>query len=151
MPTQGLGFLTQKGQIWSKIYILGHFGPNIGIFGPFRPMPVQKTMQTRCLGGFSVIKPTRKARGPEAEGPARCRWCSTSVLVLRERGPRHGTSESPFKVRYQADNALKRPLVWTVSFVDMCVIWRYPALSRAISRHLAPSRAISAISPSFAS
>ena len=47
-------FLAQKGQIWSKICIFGHFGPNIGIFGPFRPMPDQKTMQTRCLGGFSV-------------------------------------------------------------------------------------------------
>ena len=25
---------------------------NIGIFVPFRPMPDQKTMQTRCLGDF---------------------------------------------------------------------------------------------------
>ena len=28
------------------------FWPNIGIFGPFGPMPDQKTMQTRCLGVF---------------------------------------------------------------------------------------------------
>ena len=49
-----LGFLAQIGQIWSKICIFGHFGPNIGFFGPFRPMPDQRAMQTRCLGGFSV-------------------------------------------------------------------------------------------------
>ena len=30
-----------------------HFWPNIGIFGPFDPLPNQKIMQTRCLGGFS--------------------------------------------------------------------------------------------------
>ena len=35
-------------------YIFGHFGSNIGISGSFRPMPDQNTMQTRCLGGFSV-------------------------------------------------------------------------------------------------
>ena len=29
-----------------------HFGPNIGIFGPFDLMPDQKTMRTSCLGGF---------------------------------------------------------------------------------------------------
>ena len=29
-----------------------HFGPNIGIFGPFDLRPDQKTMQTSCLGGF---------------------------------------------------------------------------------------------------
>ena len=29
-----------------------HFWPSIGIFGPFDPMPDQKTMQTRCLGVF---------------------------------------------------------------------------------------------------
>ena len=34
-------------------------------------------------------------------------------------------------------------LVWTVLFVDMCVIWRYLALSGAISCYLAPSPAIS--------
>ena len=35
------------------------------------------------------------------------------------------------------------PLVWTVLFVDMCVIQRYLALSGAIWRYLAQSRAIS--------
>ena len=32
-----------------------HFGPNIGIFGSFGTMPDQKTMRTRCLGGFTVM------------------------------------------------------------------------------------------------
>ena len=32
----------------------GHFGPNIGIFGPFGIVPNQKTLRTRCLGGFPV-------------------------------------------------------------------------------------------------
>ena len=31
------------------------FGPNIGFFGPFGPMPDQKPRQTRCLGGLSVM------------------------------------------------------------------------------------------------
>ena len=30
-------------------------GPNIGIFGLFDPMPDQKTMQIRCLGGFPLV------------------------------------------------------------------------------------------------
>ena len=29
------------------------FWPNIGFFGPFDPMPDHKTMQTKCVGGFS--------------------------------------------------------------------------------------------------
>ena len=29
--------------------------PNIGNVGPFPPMPDQKIMQTRCLGGFSLM------------------------------------------------------------------------------------------------
>ena len=37
------------------VRIFGHFGLNIGIFGPFRPMPDQKTMRTRCPGVFSVM------------------------------------------------------------------------------------------------
>ena len=45
----------KKGQIRSKICNFGHFGPNIGIFGPFRLMPDQKTMQTRCLCVFPVM------------------------------------------------------------------------------------------------
>ena len=39
----------------AKIGIIGHFGPNIGIFGPFRPMPYQNIIQTRYLGGFTVM------------------------------------------------------------------------------------------------
>ena len=55
LTPEKLGFLAPKRQIWSKICIFGHFGLDIGIFGPFRPMPDQKTMQTRCLGVFSVL------------------------------------------------------------------------------------------------
>ena len=32
-----------------------HFWPNMGIFGPFNPMPDLKTNRTSCLGGFSVM------------------------------------------------------------------------------------------------
>ena len=46
--------MAKNGQIWPKIYICGHFGPNIGIFGPFGAMPDQKIMRTRCLGGFML-------------------------------------------------------------------------------------------------
>merc|ERR1712107_561328 len=52
---QKLDFGPKKGQNWSKICIFGHFGPNIAIFCSFCPMPDQKTMRTRCLGGFSVM------------------------------------------------------------------------------------------------
>ena len=45
------GFLAQ---VWPNLAKNWHFWPNIGIFGPFDPIPDQKTMQTRCLGGFSV-------------------------------------------------------------------------------------------------
>ena len=55
LPPVRLGVLVRKGQIWSKICSFGHFGLNIGIFGPFRPMSDQKTMRTRCLGVFSVM------------------------------------------------------------------------------------------------
>ena len=48
-----LGFWLKNGQIWSEICIFDHFGPNIAIFCTFCPMPDQKTMRTRCLGGFS--------------------------------------------------------------------------------------------------
>ena len=44
------------GQIWPKVGIFGHFWPNVGIFGPFCPMPDQKTIRTRCLGVFSVMR-----------------------------------------------------------------------------------------------
>ena len=50
--------------IWPQIGIFGHFGPNIGIFCPFGPMPVQKTMQTRCLGGFAVMWVTKRLISP---------------------------------------------------------------------------------------
>ena len=36
----------------SKFAFFGHFGPNIGIFGTFRPMSDEKTMQTRSLDVF---------------------------------------------------------------------------------------------------
>ena len=34
--------------------MVGFLWPNIGMFGPFGPMPDKKTMRTRCLGGFPV-------------------------------------------------------------------------------------------------
>ena len=47
-----LGFLTQKRPNLAKNW---HFWPNMGIFGPFNPMPDLKTIRTSCLGGFSVM------------------------------------------------------------------------------------------------
>ena len=46
---QKIGFWAQKRPNLAKNW---HFGPNIGIFGPFDLMPDQKTMQTSCLCGF---------------------------------------------------------------------------------------------------
>ena len=46
---QKIGFRAQKRPNWAKNW---HFWPNIGIFGPFDPMPDQKTMRTSCLGVF---------------------------------------------------------------------------------------------------
>ena len=43
----------------------GHFRPNIGIFCLFRLMPDQKTMRTRCLGGFSVMWVPKLLLSPE--------------------------------------------------------------------------------------
>ena len=51
-----------------KICIFGHFGPNIVIFCTFCPMPDQKTMQTRCLGGFSVMWVTKLLISPVKKG-----------------------------------------------------------------------------------
>ena len=44
--------------------MFGHFGPNTGIFCPFRPMPDQKPMRARCLGGFSCIWVTKLLISP---------------------------------------------------------------------------------------
>ena len=64
-----LGFFGPKnGQIWSKICIFGHFGPNIAIFCTFCPMPDQKTIWTRCLGGFSVMWVTKLLFSPVKKG-----------------------------------------------------------------------------------
>ena len=49
---QKIGFWAQKRPNLAQNW---HFGPNIGIFGPFDLMPDQKTMRTSCLGGFSII------------------------------------------------------------------------------------------------
>merc|ERR1712173_380169 len=46
---QKIGFWAQKRPNLAKNW---HFGPNIGIFGPFDLMPDQKTMRTSCLDGF---------------------------------------------------------------------------------------------------
>ena len=64
-------FFLQKSPLeWHNIYVFSkwifgpktgkfglnwHFRPNISIFGPFDLMPDQKTIQTSCPGGFSVI------------------------------------------------------------------------------------------------
>ena len=44
-------FGQKNGQIWPKICIVGHFGPNIGIYGPLCPMLDQKNanMVSRCF------------------------------------------------------------------------------------------------------
>ena len=60
--------LVPKPKNWSKICMFGHFGPNIGIFCPFRPMPDQKPMRTRCLGGFSFMWVTKLLISPVKKG-----------------------------------------------------------------------------------
>ena len=47
-----------------KICIFGHFGPNSAIFCTFCPMPNQKTMRSRCLGGFFVMWVTKLLMSP---------------------------------------------------------------------------------------
>ena len=59
-----IGFPPRNGQFWPKICIFGHLGPNIAIFCTFCPMPDQKTMWTRCLGGFSVMWVTKLLISP---------------------------------------------------------------------------------------
>ena len=59
--TSKLGFLALKRPNLVKNW---YFLPNIGIFGQFGPMPNQKTMQTRCLGGFSVMWVTKRLISP---------------------------------------------------------------------------------------
>ena len=49
---QKIGFWAQKRPNLAKNW---HFGPNIGIFGPFDLRPDQKTMRTNCLGGFCYV------------------------------------------------------------------------------------------------
>ena len=49
---QKIGFLAEKRP---KLAQNWHFGPNIGIFGPFDLRPDQKTMRTNCLGGFCYV------------------------------------------------------------------------------------------------
>ena len=50
-----IGFWSGMGRaknenIWPKMTKNAYFGPNIGIFCPFRPMPDQKPMRTTCIG-----------------------------------------------------------------------------------------------------
>ena len=59
-----IGFLAQKGPNLVQICIFGRFGPNVGIFCLFGPMPEQNSMQTRCLGGFSVMWVTKLLISP---------------------------------------------------------------------------------------
>ena len=55
VPT-GMGRNGQKtakfGQKLAFLAKYGHFWQNIGIFGPFDPMPDQNLMRTRCQGAF---------------------------------------------------------------------------------------------------
>ena len=48
-------FASSQKKNLAKNWHFFHFGPNIGIFGPFCFMPDQKTMRTKCLGSFSVM------------------------------------------------------------------------------------------------
>ena len=41
------------------------FWPNIASFGTFGPMPDQETIQTRCVGGFSVTLVLKLLLPPE--------------------------------------------------------------------------------------
>ena len=47
-----MDFWPKNGQIWPKTDI---FGKIAAFFGPFDQIPDQKTKQTRCLDGFSVL------------------------------------------------------------------------------------------------
>ena len=53
---QKIGFRAQKRPNLAQNW---HFGPNIGIFGPFDLMPDQKTMRKSCLGGFLLLTPIK--------------------------------------------------------------------------------------------
>ena len=48
-PPKKIDFWPKNGQILPKNW---HFWPNMGVFGPFDPMPDQKRMRTRCVGLF---------------------------------------------------------------------------------------------------
>ena len=61
---KNLDFWPKNGQIWSKICIFGHFGPNIAIFCTFCPIPDQNTIWTRCLGGFFIMWVTKLLISP---------------------------------------------------------------------------------------
>ena len=45
-------FWPKNSHIWPEIGIIGHFGPNICIFGPFRPMPDQKNNANKMRRWF---------------------------------------------------------------------------------------------------
>ena len=60
--------MPKNDQIWPEIGISVHFGPNIAIFCTLRPMPDQKPMRTRCLGGSSVMWVTKLLISPVKKG-----------------------------------------------------------------------------------
>ena len=74
-----LGPKTAKfGQKW-------HFWPNIGIYGPFGPMPVQRTMRTRCLGGFPVVWVSKVLLPPvkvRMFDPKKAKFCPKKALLV---------------------------------------------------------------------
>ena len=49
-PSLKNGISTQKRPNLAQIW------PNIGLFGPFGPVPYQKTMRTRCVGGLLLCR-----------------------------------------------------------------------------------------------
>ena len=63
-PIKIRNFWPKNGQIWSKICIFGHFGPNIAIFYTFCPMLDQKPMWTRCPVGFFLMWVTKLLISP---------------------------------------------------------------------------------------
>ena len=55
-------------RLWKLSRLQGHFGQNIAIFCTFCPIPDQKTIWTRCLGGFSVMWVTKLLISPVKKG-----------------------------------------------------------------------------------
>ena len=55
MRVPKLRISAQKRPNFAQNMHFGYFGPNIGLSDPFGAMADQKTMRTRCLGGFLML------------------------------------------------------------------------------------------------